>query len=220
MEREGVTKYRCHHEKRALLPIPDLSRLNYWRQQMLDRGMIGQSNVRYQGLGFGNISQRWPYPGSDRQHRDTGVDAFIISGTQTGHLSSLAASNVAVVLNAEVEQNRLWSQGESEPSSEALSHAVIYQQRHGCNAVIHVHCPLIWHQARKLSLSCTDSNTAYGTPTMAQEIRSLLTADQGVIAMLGHEDGIISYGPCLSTAAEALVRLQASAKTLHDSPAP
>ncbi|WP_426416428.1 class II aldolase/adducin family protein [Aestuariirhabdus sp. LZHN29] len=211
MEREGVVKYQCHHRERPLPAGLNLDPLNHWRRQMLQRGMIGQSDSRYQGLGFGNISQR--LPPEAMAHRP---DEFIISGTQTGHLAQLDATSVARVEHADPLTNQLWSSGDCPPSSEALSHAVIYQQRRGCGAVIHVHCPLIWQRALELELPCTGSGIAYGTPAMANAIAQLLLRDEGIIAMLGHEDGIISYAPSLDTAAQHLIALQAKASTLAD----
>ncbi|RRJ84066.1 class II aldolase/adducin family protein [Aestuariirhabdus litorea] len=204
MEREGVVKYQDHHRPTPLAIDCSLEALNHCRRRMLTLGMIGQSPSRYGGLGFGNISQRLA----------PGEDAFLISGTQTGHLAELDADSLALVERAEPELNRLWSQGYCAPSSEALSHAVIYQQRPECNAVIHVHCPLIWQRAQALALPCTAPQIPYGTPAMARAIAEQLTAGTGVIAMLGHEDGVISYGSSLTEAAEALVRLQAHAREL------
>ncbi len=240
-EQEGVIKYACDFEQRALPAAIPLAELNSWRSLMLTLGMIGQAENRYGGLGFGNISQR----ASDLM-KNAAADAFIISGTQTGHLQNLQQQDVALVTNAKPQLNHLSAQGLTPPSSEALTHAVIYQQHPQCSAVVHVHCPIIWHKANELELPCTAASIPYGTPAMAAAIadllqesllqEGLLRKDQlqkipvhtlvhpfinnsvlsknGIIVMLGHEDGVISYAPTLEEASLLLVRYQVLATQL------
>jgi hypothetical protein len=81
VEQEGVIKFQLHYTPTAVLPLPvdelntAVSALNAWRTLCLRLGVIGQNPTRYEGYGFGNISQRRGSTGN-----------FLISGTQTGHL--------------------------------------------------------------------------------------------------------------------------------------
>ena len=86
---EGVIKF--HLDFRAG-PAPEeslLLKLNAWRTSFLELGLIGQDPERYEGYGFGNLSRRLP---GQREN------AFLISGTQTGHLNALQANHYATVL--------------------------------------------------------------------------------------------------------------------------
>jgi ribulose-5-phosphate 4-epimerase/fuculose-1-phosphate aldolase len=156
-------------------------------------------------LGFGNISRRLESHG----------EAFVISGTQTGHLSELSNSHYALVTCAEPLQNRLESTGLCRPSSEALTHAAVYRQNHNIQAVIHVHSPELWQSTERFNLARTADHVAYGTPEMAAAVAQLFDVAQlgemGLFSMLGHEDGIIAFGHSLPEAACLLIAQWANA---------
>lgn len=197
-EQEGVIKYHVHHQVRAIENVAiDWQTLTAHREQLHRLQLIGQQADRYGGLGYGNISQRLK----------TGSPDFVISGSQTGHLPKLTPADFAWVKSADINSNQITSQGLLTPSSEALSHASIYQCRPQTMAVIHVHSPELWHNCRHLKLPHTAANIAYGTVEMARAIQALcLNHSQNtlVFCMLGHEDGVIAYGDNLSEAALAL----------------
>ncbi len=198
-EQEGVIKYQLHHRHQAVsLKLP-LAEFNGWRQIMLRLELIGQKPERYQGYGFGNISIRCA---EQARH-------FIISGTQTGHLPFLKPEHLALIESAQPEQNRLTSTGLCKPSSEALTHAMLYQQNSKIQAVIHVHSPDIWRRTQALQIPYTPKETPYGTPAMAEAVKQLFCHQQlssrGLISMLGHEDGVIAFAETLSVAANLLI---------------
>src|SRR3990167_1896861 len=185
-EQEGVIQYRLDF---TAGPAPDYGRfalLNYWRSYLFRLGLIGQDPQRYGGLGYGNISARLQ-PDSL---------SFIVSGTQTGHLPLLCRHHYVRVLDFDVMCNYLRAEGPVRPSSEALTHASLYAAHSAIQCVMHVHCPLVWRQARAMGIPCVDESIGYGTPAMAEAVRTLArkSAGNGVIAMLGHEDGIMIYG--------------------------
>ena len=63
------------------------------------------------------------------------------------------------------------------------------------------------------SLPTTDADVAYGTPDMAREFARLYAEcgfDRRRIAVMGgHEEGLISFGPNLQSAAELMLTLAA-----------
>ncbi|MGD8557968.1 MAG: class II aldolase/adducin family protein [Chromatiales bacterium] len=202
-EREGVIKFSLEFRETPAIEFTGLEALEQCRRKFRALGLIGgRDPQRYDGLGFGNISHRLG-PGSD---------AFIITGTQTGHLDSMGAESYAVVTDCDPARNSLVAEGPVKPSSEAMTHAVIYRQLPRVQAVIHVHSPKIWHQAEKLGLPQTARHVPYGTPEMAAEMGRLLAGGMGdwhTISMAGHEDGIITWGETLEAASgelEALFR--------------
>ncbi|MCP3689493.1 MAG: class II aldolase/adducin family protein, partial [Gammaproteobacteria bacterium] len=196
---EAVIKYRLVFKPAQALLEHDYSSLSKWHRCFKDAGILGQNAHRYNGLGFGNLSERI----------DQG--AFLISGTQTGVLDELTAENYALVSATDIAQNLVEAQGRIEPSSESLSHAAVYALDEQIKFVFHVHSPQIWRARSRLGLPQTDAAISYGTPQMANEIKYLyrqgLFADKKVLAMAGHEDGIIGFGVTASEAGESIMQM-------------
>ena len=117
-------------------------------------------------MALGNISQRITLTNTNKVQ-------FIISGTQTGYLESLSRHHYCSIQEACPQENRINSIGETKPSSEALTHASIYQQNKKIQSVIHIHCPKIWNNTYPLKIPYTSKDIAYGTPEMANEIKRL-----------------------------------------------
>lgn len=198
-EQEGVIKYQLNHRLESLPDDYSMTEINVWRTLMMRLQLIGQNDARYEGYGFGNISQR-----------DTNSEQFIISGSQTGHIPVLTINDYCLVTTAIPELNQIHATGNCKPSSEALTHASVYLQNKKIQAIIHAHCPEIWKNTVKLELPHTAKNIAYGTPEMAIAVNQLFQQDtwqQGsIFTMLGHEDGVIAFGKDLSQAANILIK--------------
>lgn len=208
-DQEGVIKYHLEHQQQALDLGFSFSQINTWRTIMFRLQLIGQDPKRYDNLGFGNISQRL----------DGATAQYLISGTQTGHLEYLQPSQYSLVVSAEPRKNTLASIGLCKPSSEALTHASIYQQDPQIQAVIHVHSPEIWRQTHALGLPHTVADVPYGTVEMALAVEQLLTAGDlqktPIFTMLGHEDGVVAVGNSHQDAALTLIRYLALAVALE-----
>lgn len=203
IETEGVIQYLLDFSPGALPERFDPAGLLDWFGRCRARQLIGQDPRRYAGYAFGNISVR----------ADLG---FVISATQTGGKASLCADDLAWVTRFDSATNRLQATGPARPSSEAMSHGEIYRALPNIHAVIHVHAPGIWHAARQLGLPTTDPAAGYGTPAMADEVRRLLTERPtgGVLAMGGHEDGILAYAADMDSAGRLLLDALAAAETI------
>ncbi len=199
-EKEGVIKYQLNHKQTDFPGTNAVLELNSWRSIMYRLGLIGQSMDRYGGLGYGNISLRFP----------STADSFIISGTQTGEIEFLTAKQYCLVTSADITQNIINSSGPCKPSSEALTHACIYQQSSQARAIIHSHCPEIWRQTEALNLAHTSADIAYGTTEMACAVAQLISSNQlkssSIFSMLGHEDGIVSFGKTVAEAAWLMIK--------------
>lgn len=195
---EGVVKYRLKHSERPLDAQLYLAELEAWRSVLFRLQLIGRHADRYQGYGYGNVSMRLSTDNS-----------FVITGSQTGHLEKLSRNHYAVITSASPADNVIESYGESPPSSEALTHAVVYAQHPAVAAVVHGHSLEIWRQTLRLNLPHTPASIAYGTPAMACAVAGLLSgwpADRaGTFSMLGHEDGVVAIGRSLTEAAAALI---------------
>ncbi|MGR8941934.1 MAG: class II aldolase/adducin family protein [Gammaproteobacteria bacterium] len=206
IEQEGVIKYRLDYHFTPAEAVPGFAQLNAWRSLLWRLGMIGQDDARYSGLGYGNLSLRLQ------------EDSFLITGTQTGHLPHLTADHYAYVREARPEENYLQAEGPLPPSSEALTHAAIYRAAPTVRCVAHGHSPEIWQHAGALDLPCVAADIAYGTPAMAKAVSSIaeLNPEQGVIVMLGHRDGLLTYGSTPEQACWLIARCLARAFSQAD----
>jgi ribulose-5-phosphate 4-epimerase/fuculose-1-phosphate aldolase len=192
---EGVIKFQLDFQEGFAPSGNVLRELNAWRSIFRDLGLLGRNPARYDGYGFGNLSRRLP------GHGDT---AFVISGTQTGHLQRLLPEHYATVHQCHPAANQLKASGQTKPSSEALSHGALYQCEPKILWVMHLHSPEIFNRRTQLDLPCTAPSADYGTPEMAAEIQRLANShddhsSSNLLVMTGHQDGILAYGP---TAAE------------------
>ena len=207
-EREGVTKFSADHLARSL----DVQRfgergaaLIAWREILVRLGLVGQDEARYDGAGFGNVSARiGPFPGR------RGRRAFVITGTQTGGRRCMNLDAFCVVSAYDIDRNHVDSYGPVRPSSESMTHGAIYDLGPHIRFVLHAHCPVIWRQARALKLPTTANDVPYGTSEMAREVERLnresRLSDTRILAMGGHEDGIVVFGRSVEEAGEVLLR--------------
>jgi ribulose-5-phosphate 4-epimerase/fuculose-1-phosphate aldolase len=205
MREEGVIRFDLEFTAAAPVTIPALNELNAWRRILRQLGLIGQDSERYAGYSFGNISWRLPPFDAPENHRP-----FMISGSQTGHLTELSAAGFATVSDYDASLNRVVAAGAIKPSSESLTHGSVYNLNNNIRVILHVHSSSIWRCASLLNLPSTDAHVPYGTPAMAQEVERLFEGvdhiETGVFVMGGHEDGVIAFGRTVDEAGSVLVR--------------
>ena len=187
-EQEGVIKFQLEFSKGDFITTDDITELDCWRHICYRLQLIGQDVNRYEGYGFGNISQRHPQL----------ANQFFISGTQTGGASYLQATEYALVTDCQPMSNRIAACGQTKPSSEAMTHGQVYQLNHNASCIIHAHCPEIWRNADALNIPQTSAEVPYGTVQMAQEVMRLFNETdvltQKIFSMRGHEDGVVCFG--------------------------
>lgn len=189
---EGYIKFHCHWIKAAPVPGDQLKEIIAYRDLLYSKGLIG---VYPNGVGFGNISIR-------------SGKAFIITGSATGQYPASNEEHYAVVVDYNLKQNSLTCTGPLKASSESLSHAVIYESSPDTNAVIHIHHMPTW-QSLMDKVPTTAPYVTYGTPEMAEEIKRLFretnVAQEKILVMGGHEEGIITFGKTLEEASRILL---------------
>jgi len=196
MEQEGVVKYTCHHVTAPAPLPPGLDDLLHWRGELRARNLIGADAA---GIGYGNLSIR--VYASPR---------FFITGSQSSGLPIVDRRHFAEVTVVDLDKNTLRSVGAIAPSSEALTHAALYQVHTRIRAVVHVHAPALW-DAWKNRLPTTYDHVEYGTPEMGYEMIRLhkrtAAGTRGCFVMGGHRDGIIAFGQTLAEAAGEILKL-------------
>jgi ribulose-5-phosphate 4-epimerase/fuculose-1-phosphate aldolase len=206
--KEGVIKFAMDYTVAPALPEAMLHELNAWRKMMYLTELIGQTPDRYGGYGFGNISCRVEYPCA------SGQPPFAITGTQTGGAADLTVDDYVVVTACYPDANRLVAEGPVKPSSESLTHGVLYALDDQIRWVMHAHSPHMWRHATELGLPMT-GDVPYGTPEMAAEVARLYResdmVQKKIFGMAGHEDGIVTFGATAEEAGFVMLRYLARA---------
>ena len=214
---EGVIKFNAQHTSTRLdtTIYGELAcDLTAWREIFAKTQLVGQDPKRYDGAGYGNVSGRTGAPSNSRGQR-----SFLITGTQTGGKSCINLDDYCAVREYNYQQNKVTSLGAIMPSSESMTHAAIYDLSPQIRFVLHAHTPTIWTRAQRLKIPITDPKVAYGTPEMAQEVqrlyRSTSLSEQKILAMGGHEDGIIVFGHTCQEAGQIMISYLAKAYSIQ-----
>jgi hypothetical protein len=192
---DGIIKYNFDFTQSEPLEKDSWEDIEAVRSRLYALNLIGV--YPDSGIGFGNISQR------------VSEKSFVITGTQTGDLESLHAEHYSLVEDFDDTQFYLKSSGASKPSSEALTHGTIYNLSSKIGAVIHIHSRKLWEFMLKNEYLKTN-DVPYGSQEMIADIKDLYAKndlDNAKFAMLGHEEGIITFGKDLQTAERELLKI-------------
>jgi hypothetical protein len=185
---DGVIKYNINFNPSTPLQTAQFKAIEELRKRLFSLKLIGVKD----GIGYGNISEK------------TDKNAFVITGTQTGHLRELNANHYALIEEYNDKEFYLKSSGAIKPSSEALTHGTIYNLNEHIKAVIHIHSKSIWRFMLGSSRYLKTKNVEYGSIEMIEEVnRIFLTIpplDNPKFVMTGHEDGVIIFGESLKEA--------------------
>lgn len=200
---DGVIKYdRSLFKKSPPLLTSDYSRLEKWREKLFGINLIGE--YLPEKIGFGNLSQKKDYS----EFFEGPTTQFLITGTQTGGFPHLDGNYYTRVLDTNLEKNTCRVFGPVEASSEALTHAAVYNSNPKITAVFHIHSKEIWKGMIEKSYPATSEKIHYGTIEMANAVEEITkSSPNGVIVMKGHDDGVISYGQTLDEAGELILKL-------------
>ncbi|MCP3963379.1 MAG: class II aldolase/adducin family protein [bacterium] len=210
---EGVIHFQAVHRQRPLEARrfgEAACRLIAWREILARTGLVGQQAELYGGFGYGNVSCRVGPPSAPRRRR-----AFLITGTQTSGKACVSLADLCVVESCDPRRNRVESHGQVLPSSESLTHGTIYDLGAHIRFVFHAHSPTIWRRAAALRIPTTDPDVPYGSPEMAREVERLWRgsslSELRILAMGGHEDGVIAFGRTAEEAGQVTLRFLARA---------
>lgn len=196
---EGYIKYQTRHEHVEKLEFPPnyvllAEELIKTRDYLYSLGLIG---VYDNGIGFGNCSFRIK------------ENEFIITGSATGEIKNLSPQHLCLVKKFDIEKNTVWSKGAILASSESMTHGAVYSARSEINCVLHIHSREIFDFMKENDYNFTAQDIPYGTPAMANavmnEVRKI-AKPRGIIVMLGHDEGIISFGENIPAALSELER--------------
>ena len=179
---DGVIKYHVKHRNEQAPDFTQYAELEALRTRLFALGLIGETP---DGIGYGNLSLR---------HENN--SSFFITATQTGKQPSLTQEEYTFIESYNFDSFTVFSKGKFKPSSEALSHAMIYEVHPDIQAVIHVHSKALWQLMIDTNQLATTAE--YGTAEMVHEIANIYQSrnpfEYNAFVMKGHEDGIITFG--------------------------
>lgn len=180
---EGYVKYHCRHADAPAPACAGLAELDALRTKLFDAGLIG---VRPDGVGFGNVSLRVG-------------DKFVVTATATGGVRELGAEGYCQVEGWSIAENSLTCRGPLPASSEALTHAAVYESGADAQCVVHVHSRSLFDGLIAVGALSTPPEAAYGTPEMAKAVADIAREhpQEGILAMRGHDEGVLAYGPSI-----------------------
>jgi len=178
-----------------------INKLNQWRSTLHKIGLLGQSDA---GIGYGNVSRRFKN------------NSFIISGSATGNQAVLTNREYVLVTDFNIKSNTTESSGLISPSSESMTHGIIYRTLPETKYVMHVHYGHFWDKYKNI-LPTSAEHIAYGTPEMALEVKRLILSISAhkahILIMGGHAEGIIAYGSSVDEVGNRLLELVSQPST-------
>jgi len=184
---DGVIKYSIEHQRQDTPLFSGYEQLEALRTRLFTLGLIGEKD----GIGYGNLSMR-----------HEGSKSFFITATQTGRKYTLSREYYTYISDYDFNTFKIISQGTHKPSSEALSHAMIYAIDDRITTVIHIHSLALWKFMKAKNELATTAE--YGTAEMVEEIARLYTnldpMMNNAFVMKGHEEGIITFGRSIEEA--------------------
>jgi len=214
---EGVVQFGY-----ALEPGPGAALnpdLMAWRELLMRQDLIGQDSERYEGYSFGNLSARLAPTNLGAKATSSSADGlFIVSASQAAHRDHADPATWTTIDSVNLGRFWLEARGELPPSSESMTHAMIYAAEPNAQFVFHAHSPEIWNNADALMLPSTPANVPYGSPAMSQAVIDLLAANMSrplVFTTRGHTDGIFALGPTARDTGGLLTSYLARALTLQ-----
>jgi len=196
--REGVIRFRYTLD--APRPAQALGGLRAAHERGLEEGWLGRDPARYDGLAYGNLSERAGAAADD---------GFWVTASQRIDQPTLDDSELVLV--AAVDEGAVTAFGRRPPSSETLTHAAVHAHAPaGPLAVLHGHAPALWAAHEHLAWMTTPAHAANGTWAIADAVAECVRAAPagGALAMLGHHDGILIWGPDFPAVLERLTSAQ------------
>ncbi len=191
---DGIIKYNFDFQESEPLKKDLWGKIEEVRERLYALKLIGVKD----GIGYGNISER------------LNENSFVITGTQTGDLHTLASEHYSLIEAYNDEKFFLKSSGAIKPSSEALTHGTIYNLSDEIGAVIHIHSKILWDFMLDADYKRSE-NVPYGSTEMIEEVKRIYTdanpLNNPKFVMSGHEEGIISFGKNLKEAEFALLEI-------------
>jgi len=186
-------------------PSPDqFAQFISWRRILRRLKLVGRDARRYDGYGYGNMSMRDPGQ----------PERFFVTASQTSGAAAITPRDIVRIDRWDAGRFEVAATGHAPPSSESITHGMLYAADPIIRWIMHAHSPAIWRVADALELPTTAANVTYGSPAMAAAVAELMGRHPLrplVFATLGHSDGIFACGADADGVGGALVSTLAHA---------
>ncbi len=191
---EGIIKFKYQLVRTKEIAEENYIDLEKWRVILFKMNFIGEYPV--EKLGYGNLSKR----------SNPKENSFIITGSQTGCFPNLDGTQYTHVTKCDLKKMLIEAKGPIIPSSESTTHYAIYESCPHVQAVFHIHHHEFWKYLLNNNFDQIPANINYGSQEMAMATaKCIAQKKQGLFAMAGHEDGIVSYGETVEEAGKILL---------------
>lgn len=205
MSDEGVVKFRAIRTPAPPLEGEAAGALCAARDRLYSVGLIGALE---DGTGYGNASVRVG-------------EEVLVTGTGTGGVEHLLPEHLVVVERCAIRKNTVWCRGPIDPSSETMTHMAAYAGSQAIAAVVHGHHNEAWSTLCG-TVPTIDVLIPYGTPEMADAVERLVRESYSgnglLIAMAGHEGGLLAVASTLDAAVSVLIDGVFGSSSLHSLP--
>ena len=204
--------FKLDYKKTGPIVTPEeMHELDRYRDIFYSLKLIGEA---IGGVGYGNMSQRL-----EESDCEVGKRQFAITGRGCSTLENISVNDYAKVIEYDLDNKLVTAEGPVEPSSESLMHGAIYDFDQIYKSVVHVHSKPIWINALKLGIPITPAYAEKGTDRLAIEAQKILkstnAAELGIIALGGHQDGILSFGKSPKDACMTIIDAFTAALEIH-----
>lgn len=193
---EGYIKFnRVWNQSGGMIPHDLFDEINSVRKKLFKLGFIG---VYPDGISYGNVSIR--------KRND---NHFYITGTSTGYIENLSREHYTKVTFFDINTNSCFCNGPVQASSESMTHGMFYEMDPAVHGIIHIHNRALWEKLLN-KVPTTPVTATFGSVEMAAEVQRLYKysdlKEKKILAMAGHEEGIICFGNKLYEAMAVLMK--------------
>ena len=185
MEKYSGIKFKTEFVGKKLSKDSRLKELKNWCQKFSGNGLTPIIN----GLAAGNLSFRL----------EPNQNQFIITATGLKAKDNPDENSFVTIQSCDLNKKIIKVEGTREPSSEAMIHYAIYNQRKDVNAIFHGHSKKILDQANKLNIPQTTKQESYGTIELVQSVLDILN-NHSFLIIKNH--GFIALGKKMTEAGE------------------
>lgn len=193
---EGV-KFRTEMKGTEVPSDSRLEKLSYWCKIFHDKNLAPP----YEGGSYGNLSFRIK----------EGENSFIITASSSSLADSSSNDRFATVERVDLDKGIVYAFGKRKPSSEAILHWEIYNQRPFVNAIFHGHCEEISANVEKLGIIETKRKHPYGTLALVKSVIEVL-GNHNFLEMKGHP-GFLALGKTIDEAGELSLEMLKRARS-------
>lgn len=179
------TKFKTEFLSKKIPEDKRILKLIYWCKLFHEKNLAPNHKTG----SFGNLSFRI----EQDQNR------FIISSSGSDFNDILKNDNFVQVESCNFSKRIVYCHGNREPSSEAMLHYAIYQNRPEIYAIFHGHCEDILNSAEKMNIPITSKEEDYGTIKLVERVIEIIP-DYNFLIMKNH--GFLSLGKTLNATGE------------------